>query len=72
MWGWARYLGPAILVVAGILLYFTDVDLPVGDTPLLALPLILAGLVWGALEIRRQMQAPGNAGGREEEHDEGR
>jgi hypothetical protein len=58
------------LVIAGILLFSADVDLPVGDTPLLALPLILAGLVWGALEIiRRQTQASGNAS--EEERGEG-
>lgn len=70
MQGWLRYLGPAILVVAGILLLFVDVDLPIADTQVLGVALILAGAVWGALEMLRQVGTPGNAGGREEEHHE--
>jgi hypothetical protein len=71
MQGWMKYLGPAILVVVGILLYFVDVDLPIADTQILALVLILAGFVWGALEVLRQVGAPGNnANGREEERHE--
>jgi hypothetical protein len=67
-----RYLGPAILVVAGILLFFVDVDLPIADTQVLAGVLVLAGLVWGGLEFLRQSGAPENADGREEERHEDR
>jgi hypothetical protein len=64
MQGWiVKYIGPTILVVVGILLYFVDVDLPIADTQILALVLILAGFVWGALEVLRQVGAPGDAGG---------
>jgi F0F1-type ATP synthase assembly protein I len=65
-----RYLGPAILVIAGVLLNFVDVDLPIADTQVLGIVLILAGLVWGVLEVLRQTGAPGDAGGREEERRE--
>ena len=54
MQGWMRYLRSVVLVVVGILLYFVDVDLPISDTQVLALALILASCVWGGLEVLRQ------------------
>lgn len=66
MHGWVKYLGPLILVIMGLLLNFLDVDLPIADTQILGLVLILAGLVWGALEVLRQTGGPENADGREE------
>jgi hypothetical protein len=61
---WSRYLGPAILVVAGILLSLVDVDLPIADTQVLGVVLIVAGLVWAAIQLWRQSQASRDAGGR--------
>jgi uncharacterized membrane protein HdeD (DUF308 family) len=64
MQGWTGYLGPMILVVAGVLLYSVDIDVPTAGTLVLALPLVLAGLVWSALEIRRRITAPESTGER--------
>jgi F0F1-type ATP synthase assembly protein I len=71
MQGLMRYLGPGILVVVGmILFYFVDVDLPLAVTQFLALVLILAGLVWGALKVLRQVGALGHTHRSEEERHE--
>ena len=55
---WINYLGAVVLVILGVLLYSTDTDFPTAGTPTLALPLIIAGLVWGGLTLRRQLTAP--------------
>jgi hypothetical protein len=65
--GWINYVGAAVLVVLGVLLYTVDADFPTAGTPILALPLVIAGLVWGGLAIRRQLTAP-----REEDDPESR
>jgi hypothetical protein len=43
------------LVVAGVLLYTVDADFPTAGTPILALPLVIVGLVWGGLALRKQL-----------------
>ncbi len=55
MRGWINYVGAAVLVVAGVLLYTVDADFPTAGTPILALPLVIVGLVWGGLALRRQL-----------------
>ena len=67
---WMNYLGAAVLVVLGILLYSVDVDFPTAGTPILALPLIVAGLVWAGLALRQRFAAPrgsGRSGGHEDD-----
>ncbi len=55
MRGWINYVGAAVLVVLGVLLYTVDADFPTAGTPVLALPLVIAGLVWGGLALRKQL-----------------
>jgi hypothetical protein len=55
---WMNYAGAALLILLGIFLYTWDSDFPTAGTPTLALPLIIAGLVWGGLTLRRQLTAP--------------
>jgi hypothetical protein len=55
MRGWINYVGAAVLIVLGALLYTVDADLPTAGTPILALPLVIAGLVWGGLALRKQL-----------------
>lgn len=62
MRGWINYLGAAVLVVLGVLLYSVDADFPTAGTPILALPLIVAGLAWAGLALRRQLAAPRGMG----------
>ncbi len=65
---WMNYVGAALLVFMGVLLYSNpaDMDLPTAETPILALPLIVLGLVWGGLAFRRALAI----GGRGERHHE--
>ena len=58
MRGWTSYAGAALLIVLGAILYSVDADFPTAGTPILALPLVVAGLVWGALALRRQVAPP--------------
>lgn len=67
MRGWINYLGAAVLIVLGILLYSVDVDFPTAGTPVLAVPLIVAGLAWGGLALRRQLVAPQGRSGHEDD-----
>ena len=55
MRGWINYIGAAMLVVLGGLLYTVDVDFPTAGTPILALPLVIARLIWGGFALRRQL-----------------
>ena len=55
MRGWINYVGAAVLVVAGVLLYTVDADFPTAGTPILALPLVIVGLIWGGLALRKQL-----------------
>lgn len=69
MRGWMNYLGATVLVVFGVLLYSVDADFPTAGTPILALPLIVAGLVWAGLALRQRLAAPheeGRRNGRED------
>jgi len=60
MRGWMNYVGAAILIVLGALLYTVDADFPTAGTPILALPMIVVGLVWAGLTLRKQLAvAPG-------------
>lgn len=59
MRGWINYVGAAALIVLGALLYSVDADFPTAGTPILALPLVIAGLVWGGLALRKQLTSPG-------------
>jgi hypothetical protein len=59
---WMNYVGAALLVLAGVFLYSLDLDLPTAGTPILALPLIVVGLVWGGLAIRRALMVSGGHG----------
>ena len=43
------------MILAGILLYSVDADFPTAGTPILALPMIVAGMVWGGLDLRKQL-----------------
>jgi hypothetical protein len=69
MRGWINYLGAAVLVILGVLLYSMDTDFPTAGTPILALPLIVAGLAWAGLTLRRQFVAPHDSG-REDSHED--
>ena len=60
--GWVNYLGAAALVVLGVLLYSVDSDFPTAGTPILALPLVVAGLVWAGLTLRRRLAPPQGSG----------
>ena len=64
---WMNYVGAVLLVLAGVLLYSLDSDLPTAGTPVLALPLIVVGLVWGGLAIRRALTVSGGHGERHRE-----
>jgi hypothetical protein len=55
MRGWINYVGAAVLIVLGALLYTVDADFPTAGTPILALPLVITGLVWGGLALRKQL-----------------
>jgi len=55
MRGWINYAGAGVLILAGILLYSVDADFPTAGTPILALPMIVAGLVWGGLGLRKHL-----------------
>lgn len=55
MRGWMNYLGAAVLIVFGVLLYTVDADFPTAGTPILALPLVVAGLIWGGLALSRRL-----------------
>jgi hypothetical protein len=55
MRGSINYVGAAVLVVLGVLLYTVDADFPIAGTPNLALPLVIAGLIWGSLALRKQL-----------------
>ena len=55
MRGWMNYAGAGVLILAGILLYSVDADFPTAGTPILALPMIVAGMVWGGLDLRKQL-----------------
>jgi hypothetical protein len=52
---WINYVGAAVLIVLGGLLYSVDADFPTAGTPILALPLVIAGLIWGGLALRKQL-----------------
>lgn len=54
---WINYVGAAVLIVLGALLYSVDADFPTAGSPILALPLIVAGLVWGGLALRKRLTA---------------
>ncbi len=54
MRGWMNYVGAAVLIVLGVMLYSVDADFPTAGTPILALPMIVAGLIWGALALRKR------------------
>lgn len=58
MRGWINYVGATMLVVAGVLLYTVDADLPTAGTPILALPLVIAGIAWGGLALRKRLTSP--------------
>lgn len=58
MRGWMNYAGAGVLILAGILLYSVDADFPTAGTPILALPLIVVGLAWGGLTLRKHLTAP--------------
>ncbi len=64
MRGWMNYAGAGVLVLAGILLYSVDADFPTAGTPILALPLVVAGLVWAGLTLRKRLTAPRSTEGR--------
>lgn len=55
MRGWINYVGAVVLIVLGALLYLVDADFPTAGTPILALPLIAAGIVWGGLALRKRL-----------------
>ncbi len=55
MRGWINYVGAAVLVILGVLLYSVDADFPTAVTPILALPLVIVGLAWGGLALRKQL-----------------
>lgn len=55
MRGWMNYVGAAVLVILGVLLYSVDADFPTAGTPILALPLVVAGLIWGGLALRKRL-----------------
>ena len=55
MRGWINYVGAAVLIVLGALLYTVDADFPTAGTPILALPMIIVGLVWAGLTLRKQL-----------------
>ncbi len=67
---WMNYVGAALLILAGVFLYSNpaDTDLPTAETPILALPLVVLGLVWGGLAVRRAL-AIGGRGERRHEDD---
>ncbi len=67
--GWINYPGAAVLVILGVLLCSMDTDFPTAGTPILALPLIVAGLAWAGLTLRRQLVAP-RGSGREDGHED--
>jgi hypothetical protein len=46
-----NYLGAAVLVILGVLLCSMDTGFPTAGTPILALPLIVAGLAWTGLTL---------------------
>ncbi len=58
MRGWMNYVGAAVLIVLGVLLYSVDADFPTAGTPILALPLIVVGLIWGGLALRKRLTSP--------------
>jgi hypothetical protein len=58
--GWINCVGAAVLVVLGVFLYTVDADFPTAGTPILALPLVIAGLIWGGLALRRQLTSSHN------------
>lgn len=66
---WMNYVGAALLILAGVFLYSNpaDTDLPTAETPILALPLIVLGLVWGGLAIKRSLAIGGR---RERRHED--
>lgn len=55
MKGWMNYAGALVLVLLGVLLYTVDADFPTAGTPILALPMIVAGLAWGGVALRKQL-----------------
>ena len=67
MRGWINYVGAAVLIVLGVLLYTVDADFPTAGTPILALPLVIAGLIWGGLALRKQLTSSGG----DDTHDRG-
>jgi hypothetical protein len=67
--GWVNYLGAAVLVILGVLLYSADSDFPTAGTPILALSLVVAGLVWAGLTLRRQLAPPQGSGSGERHED---
>jgi hypothetical protein len=64
---WMNYVGAALLVLAGVFLYSLDSDVPTAGTPVLALPLIVVGLIWGGLAIRQALTISGGRGKRNHE-----
>lgn len=65
---WINYAGAVSLILVGAGLYSVDSDFPTAGTPVLALPLVVAGLVWVAMALRRRFEAsqrPDGRGGRE-------
>ncbi len=55
MRGWMNYVGAAVLIVLGVMLYSVDADFPTAGTPILALPLIVVGLIWGGFALRARL-----------------
>lgn len=65
MRGWMNYAGAILLIVAGVLLYSVDADFPTAGTPILALPMVVAGFVWIGLSLRKRLTAPRGPEGRD-------
>jgi hypothetical protein len=57
--GWINYAGAFVLILTGIFLYSLDPDFPIAGTTPLALPLLIAGLVWGGLALNDPLRGRG-------------
>ena len=51
-----NYAGALLLILVGISLYSWNPDFPTVGTPTLALPLIIAGLLWGGLALNEPLR----------------
>src|ERR687890_2310467 len=57
--GWINYAGAFVLILTGIFLYSLDPDFPIAGATPLALPLLIAGLVWGGLALNDPLRGRG-------------